>query len=100
MPAELTNNISTPHKITGHHTASINTVPTMNEANAATRVPTSPSPACQPVAPPSRESVDIATTANVAYMATDINSSVNSTFIPLQSTSASASDSMYDYARP
>ena len=71
----------------------------MNEAYAATRIPTSPNLAYQPVAP-SRESVDIATTTNVAYGGNDINSSANPTFIPLQSTSDNTSYGMYDYARP
>ena len=70
--------------------------------------------AYQPVVPPQESDItasvnlayqlmvpsrDIATATNVAYVATDINASVNPAYRPLQGTSDSTSESMYDYAR-
>ena len=97
-------------------TDTANVVTATNVAYVATSVSTSPNPAYQPVAPPqgsdftasvnptyqlmipSRESVDIATATNVAYVTTDITASVNPAYRPLQGTSDGTSDSMYDYA--
>ena len=70
---------------------------TKNEANAATRIPTSPNTAYE-VVQATAEDRDIDTKTNEAYVATGIVTSVNEAYQHVQSISDNIP--LYDYARP
>ena len=82
-----------------HAVSAVNVVMDTNESYGANSVPTSPNTAYQTVQPPSRKSVDIATSVNEAYVTTDITTSVNAAYQPTHSSSDNTHQLEYDYVR-
>ena len=82
-----------------HTVSAANVVMDTNESYGANSVPTSPNTAYHTVQPPSRKSVDIATSVNVAYVTTDISTSANAAYHPIHSSSDNTQQLEYDYVR-
>ena len=82
-----------------HTVSAANVVMDTNECYGANSVPTSPNTAYHTVQPPSRKSVDIATSVNETYMTTDITTSDNAAYHLIHNSSDNTQQLEYDYVR-